>query len=150
MTTDLWMLVASAVWTWLLIVGAAGPTLLDNVPWALGSRDGKHDLPTGWAARLRRASANMNENLPLFAVLVLVVHVTGKSNTTTALGAQLFVAARVAHGLVYVAGIPYLRTLVVLTKKVELDLQHQIASVTQLYRDLEAMHDFVHEIYPAE
>jgi len=46
--------------------------------------------------------------------------------------------------------LPYLRTLVVLTKKVELDLQHQIGSVTQLYRDLEAMHDFVHEIYPAE
>ena len=46
--------------------------------------------------------------------------------------------------------LPYLRTLVVLTKKVELDLQHQIGSVTQLYRDLEAMHDFVHEIYPAD
>ena len=46
--------------------------------------------------------------------------------------------------------LPYLRTLVVLTKKVELDLQHQIANVTQLYRDLEAMHDFVHEIYPAD
>jgi hypothetical protein len=46
--------------------------------------------------------------------------------------------------------LPYLRTLVVLTKKVELDLQHQIESLTQLYRDLEEMHDFVHEIYPAE
>ena len=46
--------------------------------------------------------------------------------------------------------LPYLRTLVVLTKKVELDLKHQIDSVAQLYRDLEAMHDFVHEIYPAE
>jgi hypothetical protein len=46
--------------------------------------------------------------------------------------------------------LPYLRTLVVLTKKVELDLQQQIRNVTQLYRDLEAMHDFVHEIYPAE
>ena len=46
--------------------------------------------------------------------------------------------------------LPYLRTLVVLTKKVELDLQHQIRNVTALYRDLEAMHDFVHEIYPAE
>jgi hypothetical protein len=43
----------------------------------------------------------------------------------------------------------YLRTLVVLTKKVELDLGHQIQSLTQLYRDLEEMHDFVHEIYPA-
>ena len=44
--------------------------------------------------------------------------------------------------------LPYLRTLVVLTKKVELDLQHQVEALTQLYRDLEHMHDFVHEIYP--
>jgi hypothetical protein len=44
--------------------------------------------------------------------------------------------------------LPYLRTLVVLTKKVELDLQHQIESLTHLYRDLDEMHDFVHEIYP--
>lgn len=46
--------------------------------------------------------------------------------------------------------LPYLRTLIVLTKKVELDLAHQIEGLTHLYRDLEAMHDFVHEIYPAE
>lgn len=45
--------------------------------------------------------------------------------------------------------LPYLRTLVVLTKKVDLDLAHQIESLTDLYRDLEEMHDFVHEIYPA-
>jgi hypothetical protein len=45
--------------------------------------------------------------------------------------------------------LPYFRTLVVLTKKVELDLQHQVEALTHLYRDLEHMHDFVHEIYPA-
>jgi hypothetical protein len=37
----------------------------------------------------------------------------------------------------------------VLARKVELDLAHQIDSLFHLYRDLEAMHDFVHEIYPA-
>jgi hypothetical protein len=47
-------------------------------------------------------------------------------------------------------GLGYLRTLVVLTRKVELDLRHQIEGLTHLYRDLEHMHDFVHEIYPAE
>ena len=46
--------------------------------------------------------------------------------------------------------LPYLRTLIVLTKKVELDLTHQIEGLMQLYRDLDEMHDFVHEIYPAE
>lgn len=44
----------------------------------------------------------------------------------------------------------YYRTLVVLTKKVELELERQVHNLRQLYRELEEMHDFVHEIYPAE
>jgi len=47
------------------------------------------------------------------------------------------------------AKLAYLRTLIVLTRKVELDLAHQIDGLLHLYRDLESMHDFVHEIYPA-
>jgi hypothetical protein len=43
----------------------------------------------------------------------------------------------------------YYRSLVVLTKKVELDLNNQIDALNRLYRDLDEMHDFVHEIYPA-
>jgi hypothetical protein len=45
--------------------------------------------------------------------------------------------------------LPYYRTLIVLTKKVELDLDNQIDGLSRLYRDLDEMHDFVHEIYPA-
>jgi hypothetical protein len=44
----------------------------------------------------------------------------------------------------------YHRTLIVLTKKIELELDHHIEALTHLYQDLEEMHDFVHEIYPAE
>jgi Protein of unknown function (DUF3209) len=44
--------------------------------------------------------------------------------------------------------LPYYRTLVVLTKKVELELQNQVDTLTRLYHDLDEMHDFVHEIYP--
>jgi hypothetical protein len=46
--------------------------------------------------------------------------------------------------------LPYYRSLLVLTKKVELDLGNQIDGLTRLYADLEHMHDFVHEIYPAD
>lgn len=45
--------------------------------------------------------------------------------------------------------LPYLRTLLVLNRKVELDLRHHVEALTHLYRDLDAMHDFVHELYPA-
>ncbi|HEV3344169.1 MAG TPA: DUF3209 family protein [Pirellulales bacterium] len=44
---------------------------------------------------------------------------------------------------------PYLRTLIVLTKKVELDLRNQLEAMTRFYRDLDEMHDFVHEMFPA-
>lgn len=44
----------------------------------------------------------------------------------------------------------YYRTLLVTTKKVELDLSNQIESLTRLYKDLDQIHDFIHEIYPAE
>jgi hypothetical protein len=46
--------------------------------------------------------------------------------------------------------LPYLRSLVILTRKVELDLANEIGNLNRLYRDLEQMHDFVHEIYPVD
>lgn len=44
----------------------------------------------------------------------------------------------------------YYRTLLVTTKKVELDLANQIENFTRFYRDLDQIHDFIHEIYPAQ
>jgi hypothetical protein len=44
----------------------------------------------------------------------------------------------------------YVRSLLILTKKVELDLRAQIDGLTRFHRELEEMHDFVHEIYPAD
>jgi Protein of unknown function (DUF3209) len=46
--------------------------------------------------------------------------------------------------------LPYWRSLLVLTKKVELELRAQVAGLTRLYQELEEMHDFVHELFPAE
>ncbi|TGL75823.1 DUF3209 family protein [Leptospira yasudae] len=43
----------------------------------------------------------------------------------------------------------YYRSLLILTKKVELELKNSLLSFQNLFRDLEEMHDFVHEIYPA-
>ena len=44
----------------------------------------------------------------------------------------------------------YYRTLVVLTKKVELELTGHIDALTRMFHELDEMHDFVHEMYPAE
>ena len=53
----------------------------------------------------------MKENLPLFAALVLIVQVSGSNNEMSAMGAELFIAARLAHAGAYIAGVPGLRTL---------------------------------------
>ena len=45
--------------------------------------------------------------------------------------------------------LPYYRTLMVLTKKVELDLAGHVDALTRFYRELDEMHDFVHELFPA-
>ena len=110
MTTDLWMLLASAGLTWVLIMLVANVKLMNNgLAWGFGNHESVPELD-GWLARAKRASDNMNENLPLFAVAVIVVHLAGKADATSALGAQIFLAGRVAHALTYIAGIPFLRT----------------------------------------
>jgi Protein of unknown function (DUF3209) len=48
------------------------------------------------------------------------------------------------------AKLAYLQTLLVTTKKVELDLTNHIDSLTKFYRDLDQIHDFIHEIHPAK
>jgi hypothetical protein len=44
--------------------------------------------------------------------------------------------------------LPYLRSLAILTKKVELDLRAQTDALQRFWRELEEMHDYVHEMYP--
>ena len=52
----------------------------------------------------------MLENLVLFAILVFAARLANVSNAMTLLGAQLFFFGRVAHAILYIVGIPWLRT----------------------------------------
>lgn len=111
MTIELWMLVAAVGIAWSQIMIAATPPLLKDTRWGFGNRETRLEVPA-WGARADRASQNMKENLPLFAALVLVVNAAGAESALTALGAEIFVAARVVYAGIYIAGVPYLRTLV--------------------------------------
>jgi len=75
----------------------------------IGNRE---NLPAleGWAGRARRAQLNMLESLGVFAALVLVAQLAGKTNAVTALGVQLFFWSRLAYAPAYIIGIPGLRT----------------------------------------
>jgi uncharacterized MAPEG superfamily protein len=110
MTPELWYLVWSAALTFVLaIIAASGATLQVGLPTLAGNREQIAKM-SGWAGRAQRAHLNMLENLILFAVLVLAAKAAGVSNAKTLLGAQLFFWGRIAHAILYIAGIPWART----------------------------------------
>ena len=81
-----------------------------GIPMTVGYPMDPPPLPL-WATRSYRAHMNMVENLVVFATLVLVAHAAGINTATTALGAAIFFWARVAHAIVHILGLPWLRTL---------------------------------------
>jgi uncharacterized MAPEG superfamily protein len=110
MTPELKYLVWSAVLTFVLVlIAASGAQLQVGLDKLAGNREGLPEL-SGWAGRAQRAHLNMLENLILFAILVLVAQAAGVRNSGTLLGAQLFFWGRVAHAVLYLAGIPWART----------------------------------------
>jgi uncharacterized MAPEG superfamily protein len=50
------------------------------------------------------------ETFPLFAVAVLVVHVTGAGGALSTWGSVLYLGGRVVYLPLYAAGVPWLRT----------------------------------------
>jgi uncharacterized MAPEG superfamily protein len=110
MTPELVYLVWSAALTLVLaVIAASGATLEVGLPKLAGNRENMPEMP-GWAGRAARAHRNMLESLVLFAILVFAARIASVSNAMTLLGAQLFFWGRVAHALIYIAGIPWLRT----------------------------------------
>src|SRR5271169_443299 len=92
-----------------MLVAVSGATLEVGLVTLAGNRE-PEPKPAGWAGRAMRAHRNMLESLVLFAALVLVAVITQRTNSVTAWGAQLFFWARLIYALVYVAGIPWVRT----------------------------------------
>jgi uncharacterized MAPEG superfamily protein len=112
MTADLTYLVWAVALTIVqVLVASAGAMTQFALPVLVGNRETAIE-GRGWVGRAQRAHRNMLESLVLFASLVLVAHVSGLANATTALGAALFFYARLAHVVIYWLGIPWLRTAV--------------------------------------
>lgn len=110
MTPELMYLIWSAALTLLLaVIAVSGATLEVGLPRLAGNRENMPEM-SSWAGRAARAHRNMLENLVLFAILVFTARIANVSNAMTLLGAQLFFFGRVAHAVIYIAGIPWLRT----------------------------------------
>jgi uncharacterized MAPEG superfamily protein len=65
-----------------------------------------------WGKRADRTYLNSVEVFAPFAALVIIVHLTGKANAMTAFWAASFFWLRLAHAVVYLLGIPYIRTVI--------------------------------------
>ncbi len=63
-----------------------------------------------WGKRADRALMNSVEVFGPFAALVLAAHVGGKANATTAFWSMFFFWSRALHAVVYLLGLPYIRT----------------------------------------
>ncbi|MGH1541279.1 MAG: MAPEG family protein [Arenicella sp.] len=67
-----------------------------------------------WAERAQRAHLNMVETMPAFIAVAIgsgfLVNDSNASIASIASWCAVFFWARVAHAVVYIAGIPYLRT----------------------------------------
>lgn len=112
MTIDLACLVINALWGLALVgVEIVGKTRTAGPQWNMGNREREPDVPD-WVGRAGRALANHKENFPAFATAVIVVHLVGQADVLSAAGSVVYVVARFAHGLVYLAGITGLRTAV--------------------------------------
>ena len=111
LSIELTMLLWSAV-LFVLHVGiaAVGADARNGIGWAFGNRDTQPELPA-WVDRSHRAQANMAENLLPFACFVILVHLSGNTGYWSALGAQLFLYARIAYLPLYLFGIQVVRSL---------------------------------------
>ncbi len=113
MPTDLFWLTLTTLMTalfWVpyvldrLIVRGLVPTLADGQPVDT-------EIHSKWAQRAMAAHRNAVENLVIFAPLVLTANALHLSTPVIQIAAAAYFFARLAHFIIYTAGIPVLRTL---------------------------------------
>lgn len=113
MTTDLTYLAWTALLTASLwIVYIAAQVMTNGLLAPENYVDPKPRPVPLWGQRANRAHLNAVESFAPFAALVLIAHVAGKADGTTAFWAMAFFWLRLAHAIVYWLALPFIRTIV--------------------------------------
>ena len=91
------------------------PYTLDRIKvrglWGTLDNPSPKDKPQSpWAHRLYFAHTNAVDNLVTFAPLVLILDTLDISTRTTAIACAVYFWSRLAHAIVYAAGLPVVRT----------------------------------------
>ncbi|WP_275785568.1 MAPEG family protein [Pararhizobium gei] len=95
-------------------VGLQGMTATSELgsAWNAGPRDGSNKPEGKIAGRSARASANFQETYPAFVGLALALAVAGEPGGWGLMGAWLWMICRIIYIPLYLAGVPYVRSLV--------------------------------------
>jgi uncharacterized MAPEG superfamily protein len=111
LTPELTVLAWSVVLFFAHMIIQAATTLRDTgLVYNAGPRD--EHRPVGvLAGRAQRAFSNFKETYPLFIALTLALAATDRSGGLGAIGAWTWFVARIVYIPLYLAGVPWLRTL---------------------------------------
>lgn len=82
--------------------------------WNMGARDEALPPPEPLVGRLARAQANYLETFPVMAAAILIVSAADLTGRWTAIGALVWLGARIVYLPLYAMGVPKVRTLVFL------------------------------------
>ena len=101
-----------------IIAGAQIGIWQYGMGWGMSSREAPTPPPKPVVGRVMRATKNFLETFPIAAAAILIVQVAGLNSRWTAIGAIVWLVARIAHFVIYALGITVLRTLAFLTSVV--------------------------------
>ncbi len=106
MTTPLYALLGFCLWTAVLLCAGIAPFRVGSVLMGKAKPSSvPADQPHGpdWYRRLMRAHGNCVENLPLFASVVLVGHVSGYASSTFDTLSLVYLGARVCQSIAHIS-----------------------------------------------
>lgn len=94
-----------------ILVAVRYKTRQYGTKWNMGARDEALPPLNPIAGRLARAQANFFETFPLFAAAAIIVSIAHLGGRWTAIGAMVWLGARILYLPLYAAGVPVARTL---------------------------------------
>jgi uncharacterized MAPEG superfamily protein len=111
MTTELTILAWGCILALVhIFVAVRFKTRQYGTKWNVGARDEELPPPQPIVGRLARAQANFFETFPIFAAAALIVGSAGLTDRWTAIGAWLWLVARLVYLPLYAMGVPVVRT----------------------------------------
>jgi uncharacterized MAPEG superfamily protein len=106
------VLAAASLWGFLQLVAAAQAANAQyGLKWAASPRDVEMPPLAPIPGRINRNFRNYMETFPFFAAAVLTVQTAGVHNELTHWGSIAYIGGRIVYTVLYVSGIPLIRSL---------------------------------------